>query len=445
MIRDSKLDDEEILESLKKDAIGRNQQLVTFLGLINSIRQNSILTVDGEWGSGKTTFVKQIDFLNRNGSSDVSALNDDSINEFMNGYIVYYYSAWENDYHGEPLQSLLLNLINDLWSKREKIADGVVKYSEAFKQSVLETVTLGLYDTEKINNANNISDLAESIATIDERKEAIDDIINNHLDLKGKKLLFIIDELDRCMPTFAVRMLETIKHYYTNDRLVFLLATNSHELSHTVQKVYGESFDGIGYLNRFYDLVFNLPTVDRNAYIRHLGTNPSSNLWDIEILIEVVDYLDLSMREINRYYSSLGLIRDFGTRINRSPSNTSEQLVRYIFIPLAYGLRIHNIKDYSLFVQGRGASMLKEFCELSDLAGRIVSNNATDNSNDNPNDEVVKVYEKLFNTDLRMDNNRESYYISQSAEIFKQLTLLMNSSGMIDNAPQTTENPDASR
>jgi len=433
VFREEELNDAALLETLISNAIGRNQQLDTFMGLLNSINKNAVLTIDGGWGSGKTIFVRQLNFLSTLDSTDVSKLNLTSLETFQEKYTTYYFNAWENDFHEDPLQSILFNLINDLWGVRERTADSLTQISSGLLDSLIKTTSMGLIDTAHIRDAKNITQLVDSITTATERKKAVDDIINNYLDLKGKKLLFIIDELDRCKPTYAVKLLEVIKHYYTNDKIVFLMSTNNQQLAHTVKKVYGESFDGTGYLSKFYDLVFNLPKFKPSEYITYLGAKVNNGYWKDEVPLEVANTLSLSMREINRYYSSLGLIEHYLSNEDRfTIGNISAQLVKYVFIPFAYGLRIHNLDDYHSFVNGKGEDMLRLFCKSSNTAIRIINRSAasTDTARQEATDEMVLMYLKIT-TGLREDG--DNYDIQESKNHFDRVVLLMNSSGVIDD------------
>ena len=45
-------------------------------------------------------------------------------------------------------------------------------------------------------------------------------------------------------------MIEVIKHFYTNDKMVFLLGINNEQLSHTISNYYGVKFNSYGYLNK---------------------------------------------------------------------------------------------------------------------------------------------------------------------------------------------------
>jgi predicted KAP-like P-loop ATPase len=70
-------------------------------------------------------------------------------------------------------------------------------------------------------------------------------------------LIIFVDELDRCKPSFAVKLLEQIKHYFLLQNVTFVFSTNILELSKTISKFYGNDFQGDKYLNRFFDLFFN--------------------------------------------------------------------------------------------------------------------------------------------------------------------------------------------
>ena len=84
----------------------------------------------------------------------------------------------------------------------------------------------------------------------------------------GLPLVIVIDELDRCRPSYAVDLLEVAKHLFSVDHIVFVLAVNRSELAHSVCALYGNSFDGPDYLKRFFDLDFRLPNPSRREFIR---------------------------------------------------------------------------------------------------------------------------------------------------------------------------------
>ena len=77
----------------------------------------------------------------------------------------------------------------------------------------------------------------------------------------------LIDELDRCRPSYAVEMLETIKHIFDIPKVVFVLATDTEQLQHAIKVIYGDGFDAQNYLGRFFMRRFNLPLVSTKVFI----------------------------------------------------------------------------------------------------------------------------------------------------------------------------------
>ncbi|MCS6316194.1 MAG: hypothetical protein H8K05_00090, partial [Nitrospira sp.] len=76
---------------------------------------------------------------------------------------------------------------------------------------------------------------------------------------KDKPIVFFIDELDRGRPTYAIELLERIKHVFDIESIVFVIAIDKMQLGHSIRAVYGKGLDVDGYLRRFLDLEYSLP------------------------------------------------------------------------------------------------------------------------------------------------------------------------------------------
>jgi hypothetical protein len=89
---------------------------------------------------------------------------------------------------------------------------------------------------------------------------------------KSIKLPFfvLIDELDRCRPTYAIEMLEQVKHLFDIDNTIFIIATDGDQLSHSIKAVYGEGFDGKRYLLRFFNRHYKFEERDLVPFTRYL-------------------------------------------------------------------------------------------------------------------------------------------------------------------------------
>lgn len=51
---------ENIFETYKANSIGRNIDIFRFVSILNSVEDACSIAIDGNWGSGKTFFVKQV-------------------------------------------------------------------------------------------------------------------------------------------------------------------------------------------------------------------------------------------------------------------------------------------------------------------------------------------------------------------------------------------------
>ncbi|WP_298096421.1 P-loop NTPase fold protein [Brevundimonas sp.] len=120
--------------------------------------------------------------------------------------------------------------------------------------------------------------MAERIATFEAGQLAITELKKSLSDLVealpvgdiATPVVVIIDELDRCRPTYAIKLLEETKHLFDVTGIVFVLGMHSEQLSRSVSGAYGPDFDGQGYLRRFVNRQYSLRFPDLEPLVRHL-------------------------------------------------------------------------------------------------------------------------------------------------------------------------------
>ncbi|RYG88554.1 MAG: hypothetical protein EON58_19890 [Alphaproteobacteria bacterium] len=127
-------------------------------------------------------------------------------------------------------------------------------------------------------------------------------------------LFILIDELDRCRPTYAIEMLEQVKHLFDIDNTIFLIATDGDQLAHSIRAVYGEGFDGAGYLLRFFhrhyrfesrnlaafsDYLFALNDIDISKLGTPFETSPS------EVFVGAMDAYKVTLRDAEQIFDIL--------------------------------------------------------------------------------------------------------------------------------------------
>ena len=195
------------------------------------------ISVNGEWGSGKTFMLKRWQ----------KQLTKD-------GYTAIYFNAWEDDFLADPLVAILGQLQSVLISK---LGDQVKKELSVayrlFRNTGLRFVSAGCADPGDLTPDKNLLDIyAEGIESRAKLRIALEKLIAK-LQQDRMPLVFIVDELDRCRPTFAIEVLERIKHFFNINHMIFVLGIDRENLGKSIQSVYGD-IDVGNYLHRFVDL-----------------------------------------------------------------------------------------------------------------------------------------------------------------------------------------------
>ena len=72
------------------------------------------------------------------------------------------------------------------------------------------------------------------------------------------KLVFLVDEIDRCLPNEQLMILERIHHLLNIPNCAVLCAINAQCIADNVKTVYG--IDGNEYLKKFFDFTYYLST-----------------------------------------------------------------------------------------------------------------------------------------------------------------------------------------
>ena len=272
-------------DPFKFDHLGREQTAKILTRLISKIKGPCVLAIDAPWGAGKTTFLNMwTQFLRKKQFPVIS------------------FNAWENDFTGNPLFSLTAELSEGLCESAEYIEkenpdNAVVKTLRIIRDVVEKNWRkVARFSFVSISSllAKNIDpsipddivahvaqkgvdtllpsedDVTKEEPSLDEYSESKRLLSEFREDLEKeatkltetepyKPLVVIIDELDRCRPTYAIETLEIAKHLFNVDGIVFVLAINISEMAHSIKSLYGSGFDAEGYLRRFIDLDYRLP------------------------------------------------------------------------------------------------------------------------------------------------------------------------------------------
>ena len=300
--------------------LDRKQYAEVLTSIVKAYDNGFVLAVNGKWGTGKTTFMKMW---------EQSLKND--------GYKTIFFNAWESDFTSEPMVAILgeiKGLVNaDNKVKFDSILDKASKLSLKLIPTLAKTVVSlaglgGIADV--VEKASEIASnaLKDEIDGYGKQKESLQairrDLANFVKDsCGGKPLVFIVDELDRCRPDYAVEVLEKIKHLFAVDGVVFVLSIDKEQLSHAICGYYGsEKIDSAEYLRRFIDLEYTLPKPDYKCYVRHLydlkeisnipGIYNNQDKTQVDHLINIVGHFcdneKFTLRQLDKIFSHAKIV-----------------------------------------------------------------------------------------------------------------------------------------
>lgn len=273
--------DENILQSIKEQkGTERNTEIMEFIKALDLIEENIFISLDARWGEGKTFYVRQIEKTleyqtlknfetddNKNKYEEMKPYFEKTVLEDIelgNSYLPVYYNAWLYDNHSDPLMSLLYVIIKKcgLWIDSKLVKDKTDKLKDIIKSI---QVNLGIFSIngDKVIDAVSEKNIFDGIQLAEDIRQRVKEIFNQVIEGQTQKLVIFIDELDRCKPSYALEMLERIKHYFDDNRIIFIVSVNKEQLTHTISNYYGNGFDSTGYLNKFFDVNAYLPEVER--------------------------------------------------------------------------------------------------------------------------------------------------------------------------------------
>lgn len=225
---------ENIIESIKNDTTGRNNYIYNFVKMLNTQSDSWSIAIDGKWGAGKTFFVKQcklvIDYLNDEQIDDsekeeilktVDRGKRECLSEIK--YKTAYFDAWKNDSELDPIVALSESIASVNYNMSSIIEK---KAKEAGKK----LIKIAIKEIAKID-IKDILDLFDKKEDPEEKfKATLSSLIPDN-----ERLVIFVDELDRCRPTYAVKLLERVQHFFDNEKITFVFSVNLFELRNTIK------------------------------------------------------------------------------------------------------------------------------------------------------------------------------------------------------------------
>lgn len=359
---DLRLTKDNLRDTINKDVLGRNSDIKKFINILDECEENMVFAINGAWGCGKTFFIKQLclildfDYIRGQGGAEdeeyekIAAIMDEKEGlrnlELRHEFIPIYYDAWLFDDHDDPLLSLIYTI-----RKTYRYIGGGVNGEERKdfelrfgKVEMLTSKGFRLFDVEEAEKIRDgFRDLLGELFKVKPNEE------------RERRIVIVIDELDRCRPDYAIKVLERIKHFVDCEKVFFIYCLNKVELCKSIERFYGSGLESTIYLNKFFDVTYDLNVKDVPFYFLYVSRTDRNQKGFNRVALGMVDYLKFSLRECNQYAEMMK-----NCLVVSGENGVHDRIVKKVLYPIMIGLRISDAMKCQDFVSGRGKEYLAE-------------------------------------------------------------------------------------
>ena len=287
---------------MKSIIINRNDDINTLFEIIDKredYKENSenglVILLNGSWGSGKTTFIKELEqtIKKNNKYKLLTTYNSYDYDFFDNAYLPFFADIEDKiklgDDFGKLIRSTNKNLFNGLVCTSYTVINSIFKKKYNIDLNEIKDNLLGIENEEYLKSFYDFKECQNNIKKIIKNK------------CKRKPNIFIIDELDRCKPSFAMETLEIVKHFFDIKNCIFIIAVDKIQLQESAKTIYGQEMNSEVYFSKFFDYQYNLLPLKFSEII------DTTNIEDLEQIVNrsslIFDYLGVSLRDSKKIFS----------------------------------------------------------------------------------------------------------------------------------------------
>lgn len=238
----------EKLDILNRD--GFVKQLLKVVENISANKASTCFAVNGPWGCGKTfvldMFQEQLEQIQSEETS-------------TNKYFVIRYDCWKFDYYEEPLIAIVASMMSIIEEKTKLFPDGEKKRKIL---GILKAVGVTLLSIGSVALREKTGlDIQKALETISDGQEAgaaeyekehdydvyfsfnkvmhkLSDLLQNVAE--DYTIVFLVDELDRCLPEYAIKVLERLHHLTENQsNIITIISIDGSQLLSSVEQIFG--------------------------------------------------------------------------------------------------------------------------------------------------------------------------------------------------------------
>ncbi len=289
------------------------------------------ISLDGLWGTGKTTIMKALESKLRGA-----------------GYPVFWFNPWEY----RQSDNVVVAFLRKLATENRSFLDEMKKRSGKTILAVLAETAMDVGLSKLTDGKVSLGDIRERFQSVEEKQtfsftdyddivetikkefiELVDRISQQHED---KPVIIFFDDLDRCLPDDAIKLLEALKNLFVTKiekpkkrkcNAIFICGIDTHIAKKFIQEHYNDIEENfaINYFRKIFNLTISMP---HSPDIKKLITEHIEELgWKKQESQNLADKvynagLQADMSSIRKY---LNLINNFYTFQTFNPDCTSDE------------------------------------------------------------------------------------------------------------------------
>lgn len=276
--------------------------MINVCEVLSKNKKNMCYAINGSWGIGKSFVLEMFE-------EQIKVIQNEET--ATDKYSLFHYNCWHYDYYEEPLVAIVASMLDQIEENENIFSDELKTKAKA----ILKVIGNGLF-TKGVNYVNEktgidfqrIIDVYEKGNEISAEelkdKSEFDTYLSFKKTLKAlrkvitslseeKTIIFVVDELDRCLPEYAIKVLERLHHVFDDiPNVQVIISVDKKQLGNVINQIYGAETDVDKYLAKFIDFELKLDEGSFNDefdakfayYLDYFDyLNSATNIEDIEV------------------------------------------------------------------------------------------------------------------------------------------------------------------
>lgn len=270
---------------------------------------NFTIGLNGKWGSGKTTIIKNV----------LRIMND---NDLLDNYVIVNFNPWKYDDEKVILKAFLNEILNNIQ----------FSIDESTKETLIQDVINVVFDSKIASLGNLLNKEFKKLNTEPE----ISSVVNNYLLNNDKKMLIIIDNLDRIDSEKAFFLIKCIDSIIKFKKTINILLYDEDIIDEILDQKFN---NGKKYMNKLVQLKIDVPEVDiytLNNIKEKIANNLLVNNHPFIDFINNEQYEFDNIRELKRYVNSIISSNVYNESILDSDDDSNLKYIKSVCPKLYY-------------------------------------------------------------------------------------------------------------